>query len=139
MKIMLLVLLVLIIVVPAAAFHFGEKRRGRFKAALAVNLTLFFGVLLFATAYLFAGSAMAAEEAAAVSGEAAGIAFIAAAIVTSVATVATGIAVATSASAALGALSENDKIFGKAIIFVAMAEGIALYGLLVSFMILGKV
>ena len=45
---------------------------------------------------------------------------------------------ASSASAALGALSEDGSLFGKSIIFVAMAEGIALYGLIISFMILGK-
>ena len=49
-----------------------------------------------------------------------------------------GIAVASSASAALGAISEDGSIFGKSMIFVAMAEGIALYGLIISFMILGK-
>ena len=47
-----------------------------------------------------------------------------------------GIAVASSASAALGALSENDSVFGKALIFVGMAEGVALYGLLIAFMII---
>ena len=41
-------------------------------------------------------------------------------------------------TAALGALSEDGSLFGKSIIFVAMAEGIALYGLIISFMILGK-
>ena len=49
-----------------------------------------------------------------------------------------GIAVASSASAALGAISEDGSLFGKSMIFVAMAEGIALYGLIISFMILGK-
>ena len=49
-----------------------------------------------------------------------------------------GIAVASSASAALGAISEDGSLFGKSIIFVAMAEGIALYGLIISFMILGS-
>ena len=49
-----------------------------------------------------------------------------------------GIAVASSASAALGAISEDGSLFGKSMIFVAMAEGIALYGLIISFMILGR-
>ena len=49
-----------------------------------------------------------------------------------------GIAVANAASSALGAISEDGSIFGKSMIFVAMAEGIALYGLIISFMILGK-
>ena len=48
-----------------------------------------------------------------------------------------GIAVASAASAALGALSEDSSIMGKALIFVALAESIALYGLLISFSILG--
>jgi len=142
MKILLFVLLLLTIVVPAAVYQIGEKRRKRFKTALAVNIPLFFGVMAFATVYMFSGNAQAAQDAAATAvstSNSAGLAYIAAAIVTSVATLATGIAVGTAASAALGALSENDKIFGKAIIIVAMAEGIALYGLLVSFMILGKV
>ena len=43
-----------------------------------------------------------------------------------------------SAATALGAISEDGSIFGKSMIFVAMAEGIALYGLIISFMILGK-
>ena len=44
----------------------------------------------------------------------------------------------TNAPAAIGATAEDPKSFGKSIIFVAMAEGIALYGLIISFMILGK-
>ena len=45
-------------------------------------------------------------------------------------------AVASSASAALGAISENDKAFGKALIFVGLAEGVALYGLIVALLLL---
>ena len=47
-----------------------------------------------------------------------------------------GIAVASAASAAIGAMSENEKIMGKTLIFVALAEGIALYGLVISILIL---
>ncbi|NLG04491.1 MAG: ATPase, partial [Clostridia bacterium] len=39
---------------------------------------------------------------------------------------------------ALGAISEDSGILGKSLIFVGLAEGIALYGLIISFMILGK-
>ena len=49
-----------------------------------------------------------------------------------------GIAVASAASAALGAISEDQSILGKSLIFVGLAEGVALYGLIISFMILGK-
>ena len=45
---------------------------------------------------------------------------------------------AAAAPAAIGATSEDPKSFGKSIIFVALGEGIALYGLLISILILGK-
>ena len=40
--------------------------------------------------------------------------------------------------AALGAISEDQSILGKSLIFVGLAEGVALYGLIISFMIIGK-
>ena len=80
---------------------------------------------------------MAATGAAA-GGLSSGLGYIAAALATSLSGIGSGIAVASSASAALGAISEDQSIFGKSMIFVAMAEGIALYGLIISFMILGQ-
>jgi F0F1-type ATP synthase membrane subunit c/vacuolar-type H+-ATPase subunit K len=50
-----------------------------------------------------------------------------------------GIAVAAGAPAAIGAVSEDPKAFGKAIIFVALGEGVALYGMLISILILNKI
>ena len=49
-----------------------------------------------------------------------------------------GIAVASAASAALGAISEDPSALGKSLIFVGLAEGVCLYGLIISFMIIGK-
>ena len=51
-------------------------------------------------------------------------------------TLATVLGIGGSASAALGAISENDKAFGKALIFVGLAEGVALYGLIVALLLL---
>ncbi|MCJ7790516.1 MAG: ATP synthase subunit C, partial [Candidatus Atribacteria bacterium] len=48
-------------------------------------------------------------------------------------------AVAVVGSSAIGAISEDPNIVGKTIIFVGLAEGIAIYGLIVSIMILGKI
>ncbi|MEG1316822.1 MAG: ATP synthase subunit C, partial [Oscillospiraceae bacterium] len=64
------------------------------------------------------------------------MAYLSAALAVGLSGIGGGIAVASSASAALGALSENDGVFGKALIFVGMAEGVALYGLLIAFMII---
>lgn len=83
--------------------------------------------------------AEAEAEAAADGGFAAGMAYIAAAIVTGLSGIGGGIAVAAGAPAAIGATSEDPKAFGKSLIFVALGEGIALYGLLVSILILAKV
>ena len=67
-----------------------------------------------------------------------GLGMIAAALVTGLSGIGGGIAVAAAAPAAIGATSEDPKAFGKALIFVALGESIALYGLLVSIMILAK-
>ena len=80
----------------------------------------------------------AAEAAASGSGLAEGLGYIAAALVTGLSCIGGGIAVASAASAALGALSEDSSILGKSLIFVGLAEGVCLYGLIISFMILGN-
>jgi V/A-type H+-transporting ATPase subunit K len=73
---------------------------------------------------------------AAVSSGSAGLGYVAMALSTGFACIGGGIAVASAASAAIGAISENEKVFGKALIFVALAEGIAIYGMLVSILIM---
>lgn len=64
---------------------------------------------------------------------------IAAALVTGLSGIGGGIAVASAAPAAIAATSENPKAFGKALIFVVLGEGIAIYGLLISIMIFNKI
>ena len=128
--------LVLSIGVPFGAFAAGEKTKGRYKTALGVNVFLFFGTMIAAAAFMFSGNAFAAEEtAAAVSNSAAGMGYLSAALATGLSCLGGGIA---AASAALGAISEDSSILGKSLIFVGLAEGVCLYGLIISFMILGK-
>ncbi len=137
-KILLVAALLLSIILPFGAYLIGERNRGRFKTSLAVNVFFFFGTLIVASVILFGGSANAAEATAAVASGSAGLGYIAAALSTGLSCVGAGIAVASAASAALGAISEDSSILGKSLIFVALAEGVALYGLIVSIMILGK-
>ena len=73
------------------------------------------------------------------SGLAVGFGLIAAALSTGLAAIAAGIAVAAVGSAAMGAIAEKPEIMGRSLIFVGLAEGIAIYGLIVSIMILGKI
>lgn len=68
-----------------------------------------------------------------------GLGMLGAALVTGLSCIGAGIAVSSSASAAIGAISENPSSFGKALIFVALAEGVALYGMLISLQILDKI
>ena len=90
-------------------------------------------------------SAFAAPEAAteaakaATDGNAFGMAMLGAALATGISGIGGGIAVGGAAPAAIGATSEDPKAFGKALIFVALGEGVALYGLLVSILIISKV
>ena len=69
----------------------------------------------------------------------AGIAFLAAAIATCLSSIAAGIAVSITGSAAIGAVAEKPDVMGKVLIFVALAEGIAIYGLLISIIIMTKI
>lgn len=139
-KILLAITLILSIILPFGYFLIGEKTKGRFKTSLAVNCFFFFGTLLICTVLMFNGDVFAAAETAdtAASGLATGLGYIAAGVVTGLSCIGGGIAVASAASAALGAISEDSSILGKSLIFVGLAEGIALYGLIISFSILGK-
>mgnify|MGYP002536977241 CR=1 FL=1 len=80
----------------------------------------------------------AAETAEAASGLAAGMGYLGAALVTGLSCLGAGIAVASAAPAAIGAVSEDPKSFGKAMIFVVLGEGVAIYGLLISILILNR-
>ena len=67
------------------------------------------------------------------------IGLLAAALATGLGCIGAGIAVAMVASSAIGAISENPSLLGKTIIFAGLAEGIAIYGLIISIMILNKI
>lgn len=131
--------LLLAVAAPLFVIYRRVKNGKRGKAPLIANLCSFFGIIAIASVCLFAQSASAADETAQLvtsDGFRSGMSYLAAALAVGLSGIGGGIAVASSASAALGALSENDSIFGKALIFVGMAEGVALYGLLIAFMIL---
>jgi len=66
-------------------------------------------------------------------------AFIAAAIVTGMSAIGAAYAVAVVGGAAMGAVAEKPETAGRAIVFVGLAEGIAIYGLIIAIMILGRV
>ncbi|MDY3118098.1 MAG: ATP synthase subunit C [Peptoniphilus sp.] len=108
--------------------------RVKLKKAMRTNLCAFIPTVLAAYVLLAPGVVHAATG----SVEVNGLGLLAAALSTGLATIGTGYAVGIVGSAALGAVSEDDSILGKTLIFVGLAEGIAIYGLIISIMILGK-
>jgi len=140
MNILLAALVMLLaVVLPLTAIYIRAKHGKTGKAPLVADLCSFFGVLAVLTVVFFTQSASAASTTtatAAATTAADGMKYIGAALAVGLSGIGGGIAVASSASAALGALSENDSIFGKALIFVGLAEGVALYGLLIAFLII---
>lgn len=133
-KVILVAILIFSIVIPFGGYYLSKREEKSFKASLGVNILLFFGTLVVADMLLFSGHIYAADTAAA---SVDGWRYLAAALSTGLSCIGAGVAVASAASAAIGALSEDSSIMGKALIFVALAESIALYGLLISFSILG--
>ena len=116
-----------------------EKGRSPKKTVLT-QIFSFCGVLAFCLVCPLVTNAAEAANAAsnAVSSSSAGLGYISAGLSTGLSCIGGGIAVGGSAPAAIGATSEDPKNFGKSIIFVALGEGCALYGMLISIMILTK-
>ena len=133
--------LVAVIAVIAPLFMMFKSENVRNgKSKLIAQISLFAGVFLIALICNFNNFTVLAEEASAsgsiVGTAAQGMGFIAAALATGCSALGAGWAVASAAPAAIGAISENSENFGKAIIFVALGEGVAIYGLLISILII---
>lgn len=139
---LVLILALVVTMITPSLLHFGFKLTGKkMKTVLGLNIFSFAFILIAGTIIMLNGGNVSAETAAAAadaSSGAIGMGYMAAALATGLAAIGAGIAVSSAASAAIGAISENPEVMGKALIFVALAEGIALYGLLISFTIIGK-
>jgi V/A-type H+-transporting ATPase subunit K len=104
---------------------------------LGMNVMSLFGMVAVATIVLVAGGidAFAAETAGASSE---GLQFIAAALSTGLACIGAGLDVASTGSAAIGAITEDAPLRGRPIIFFGLAEGIAIYGMIITILILNR-
>lgn len=140
MEIMLLPLFAVVLLILPVVYVLKKKNgNNAAKKAFIINICSFFSVLVLA-AVLPIGSLASAEtvEAAANAIGDAGLGYLAAALSVGLGSIGCGIAVGSAAPAAIGAVAEEPKSFSKALIFVALGEGVALYGFLISFMILNK-
>ena len=118
----------------------GSVRKAVFTSVSAFGLVMISMIVLAVSGYpVFAesgaeGAAGTAAAAGMSMGE--GFKYLAAALSTGLATIGTGLAVGSVGSSAIGAVSEDSSILGKTLIFVGMAEGIAIYGMIISILIL---
>jgi V/A-type H+/Na+-transporting ATPase subunit K len=126
-------------------------RRGRTGMTILAGIggVLMAGALVLLVVALTARSAGAATGPAAVAGAraaatasaaapASSAALLGAAIAVAASTIGAGIAVAYAGAAALAAMSERPELFGRAMVIVGLAEGIAIYGLIIGIILIGK-
>ena len=131
-------LVVSLLMAPLIPVYRGVTTGVKAKRSIICNLCAFFGLCLLMMILPIGGfvSAAAPEAAQAVVSMGQGLGYLAAALVTGMSCIGAAIAVAAAAPAAIGACSGDPKSFGKSIVFVGLGEGIGVYGLLISFMII---
>lgn len=146
MDLFIVAAVIMVVFIPLTLSIIVMRKGHSPRKALKINLLTFLVLAALCAIIPFAASAAGTEDpapttaaqdnAAPVDSGADMAKYIAAALAVGLAGIGGGIAVAAAAPAAIGATSENDKSFGKSIIFVALGEGIAIYGLVVSILIL---
>lgn len=139
------VLVGLVPMIPAVIFFLRERKTGPTRATrgLLMGLTGFnviIGLMAAGVGLVWLASpatviAAGLTQSAAVADP---YAALAAAIATGLGSIGAGLAVSSTGAAAVGAIAEKPESFGRALIFVGMAEGIAIYGLIISFMVLNR-
>lgn len=115
-----------------------------YRPAIGTQLVAFVGAQL-GLLILGIGDALAAPEAAEAVGKAAevttgmGLAIIGAGIPTALSTIGAGIAVGPIGAASLAAITEKPETLGRTLIYLGLAEGIAIYGLVISILLLNRI
>lgn len=149
MKILFLIiplLAILLTMTPVLPLLSNGPKRNYVKSRFAIHFSLFFLILILTTVLFFTNAitafAMNNTQAAKATETVAngmmneGLKYIGAALAIGLACIGAGIAVGGAAPAAIGAYSEDKDTFGKAMIFVVLGEGIAIYGFVISFLVL---
>lgn len=106
-----------------------------------------FGILLVITiisilpagGFATSASTTAASNTSATVSNGVGSAMIGVALATGLASMGAGIGVGMVGASAIGAISEKPEMLGKTLIYAGLAEGVAIYGIVVSIMILGRI
>ena len=123
---------------PAGARkRFRRLVRGQAVAVMVVFIAMLMWTIT--TGAQEAAHGQAGGPAAAVSGGLSagdGIALLGSALATGLAVLGAGYAVGTVGSAALGVVAEKPEMFGRTLVFIGLAEGLAIYGLVISILLL---
>lgn len=114
-----------------------RKRRRLQYIVLGVNFLLLVACIFWAGNLILPHMASAAETVRG-DGSSSGLGFIAAGIAVGLSSIAAGIGVGIAGAAAMGAISEKPEILGRTLIIIGLAEGVAIYGLIIAIMILGR-
>ncbi len=142
LELLLPLLFVVLISVPLIKVFRGRVTKKTAKSRLYTHISLFFALVVFVFIWQLSGVSVTAAEGEEVTGFvgsiAQGLGYLGAALATGMSSLGAGIAVAAAAPAAIGAFSENEENFGKSLIFVALGEGVAIYGLLISILIINS-
>ena len=133
---------VMFLIPPVAIFFaiYNALRCYKKGAAPTKAMKIHFATLVAVTALCITGAMTAladtGDAAAAVTSNGDGLKYLAAGLCTGIAAIGGGIALGAGIPAAIGAPTEAPKAFGKSLIFVALGETLALYGVIISFMII---
>jgi len=120
-----------------------EHHRQDLKRKIITSIIFTLGVVLMLTAIPAVGAfAQDTQQSATISPERADMAkwgFMAAAVAFGFGALGAGIGIGNVGAAAMGAISEKPEIAGQALIFIALAEGLVVFGFITALIILGRV
>jgi V/A-type H+-transporting ATPase subunit K len=142
-KIVIVTLATVIPLAPFVMFFLSLRGKDPVKAAQnlvsgfkSYNLVLILMALGFGVVWLVSPQTVLAAGIAAQAAAADPYASLAAGVSTGLAALGAGVAVSGTGAAAIGAIAEKPEALGRSLIFVGLAEGVAIYGLLIAFLVL---
>ncbi|HEX9012860.1 MAG TPA: ATP synthase subunit C [Anaerolineaceae bacterium] len=115
-----------------------QAARGLVNGIKGFNVVLGLMALGAGVVWLFSPATVMAAAAQAATAAADPYVSLAAAVSTGLACIGAGIGVSGTGAAAIGAIAEKPESFGRSLIFVGLAEGVAIYGLIISFLVLNR-
>ena len=142
-KIVIVTLATLIPLAPVVMYFVSLRSNNPLKSAQNLvfafkgyNLFLILMALGIVAVWLVSPQTVLAAGAYAQEAAADPYASLAAGISTGLAALGAGVAVSGTGAAAIGAIAEKPEALGRSLIFVGLAEGVAIYGLLIAFLVL---